>query len=180
MVKSGWAALRLALSIMLALSACGGAAHAQTTPTVHQAPNQTINVPANRDAGAEQLIDNAGNVIGTSANPLYATAFAGSGGASPFSNCSGTVGGTAANIAFPASGSGPAQPSNYVLLQNNSTSAQNIWVNALPNPTAAAAPPSIELVPTASIIFSVANGPIPPVISLFGSASSAAYSCWYR
>ncbi len=93
----------------------------------------------------------------------------------PFSNCSGTVGGTAANIAF---GAGP--PQDTVWIQNNSTAAQDVWINVLPTPTATTASPSFRLVPTASLTFSSANSPIPPVISVIGSASSAAYSCWYH
>ena len=98
----------------------------------------------------------------------------------PLSNCSGTVGTTAANIVFPSSGAGSTEPQSYVLLQNNSTSAQVIWVNALPTPTATAASPSIQLSPTASILFTAQNAPIPPAVSVIGSASGAAYTCWYK
>ena len=41
-----------------------------TIPTVNQAPSQTVDLPGERIAGATQLLDTSGNVIGTAANPL--------------------------------------------------------------------------------------------------------------
>jgi hypothetical protein len=41
-----------------------------TLPTVNQAPTQIVELPAERIAGATQLLDTSGNVIGTAANPL--------------------------------------------------------------------------------------------------------------
>jgi hypothetical protein len=41
-----------------------------TTPTVNQAPKQIVELPGERIAGATQLLDTSGNVIGTAANPL--------------------------------------------------------------------------------------------------------------
>jgi hypothetical protein len=118
MINSGWAALRLALLIALALAAWGGAAHAQITPAVHQAATQVIDVPAYRQAGATQIIDTSGNVIGTAANPMYTTA---SGGAS---------GGTSSNfgVAFPAAGTaiGAKNGSNMVNLTADGSNNLNV------------------------------------------------------
>jgi hypothetical protein len=98
----------------------------------------------------------------------------------PLSNCSGTVGGTAANIAFPSSGTA-SPPSNYVYLKNSSTSSeQYLWFNITQNPTATTAPPSSRLAPNESVTFSSANAPIPPVISVIGSGSGVSYTCWYN
>jgi hypothetical protein len=41
-----------------------------TIPTVNQAPKQIVELPGERIAGATQLLDTSGNVIGTAANPL--------------------------------------------------------------------------------------------------------------
>lgn len=41
-----------------------------TIPTVNQASTQIVELPRDRLAGATQLLDTSGNVIGTSANPL--------------------------------------------------------------------------------------------------------------
>ena len=41
-----------------------------TTPIVNQAPRQIVELPGERIAGATQLLDTSGNVIGTAANPL--------------------------------------------------------------------------------------------------------------
>src|SRR5580704_737674 len=118
MVKSGWATLRLTLSVVLVLAAWERAVQAQITPTVHQAATQVIDVPAHRDAGATQIIDNAGNVIGTSANPIYTTA---SGGGS---------GGTSSNFgaAFPAAGTaiGAKNGANMVNLTTDGSNNLNV------------------------------------------------------
>ncbi len=98
----------------------------------------------------------------------------------PMANCSGTIGATAANVAFPATGTGGTSPQDYLLIQNNSTAAQNIWVSVLPNPTATTAPPSLLLSPTSSVLFSSATAPIPPAVSIIGSAAGAVYTCWYK
>jgi hypothetical protein len=41
-----------------------------TIPTVNQAPRQIVELPGERIAGATQLLDTSGNVLGTPANPL--------------------------------------------------------------------------------------------------------------
>jgi hypothetical protein len=41
-----------------------------TIPTINQAPTQIVELPGERIAGATQLLDTSGNVIGTPANPL--------------------------------------------------------------------------------------------------------------
>jgi hypothetical protein len=99
----------------------------------------------------------------------------------PFSNCSGTIGGTAAAVVFtPSVTSAPTAPQDYLFIQNNSTSSQNIWINILPSGVATTAPPSIEILPTGSIIFTSANAPVPIAVSVIASASSATYTCIYK
>ena len=41
-----------------------------TIPIINQAPRQIVELPGERIAGATQLLDTSGNVIGTAANPL--------------------------------------------------------------------------------------------------------------
>jgi hypothetical protein len=41
-----------------------------TIPTVNQAPRQIVELPGERIAGATQLLDTSGNVLGTPTNPL--------------------------------------------------------------------------------------------------------------
>jgi hypothetical protein len=41
-----------------------------TIPTINQAPRQIVELPGERIAGATQLLDTSGNVLGTAANPL--------------------------------------------------------------------------------------------------------------
>jgi len=99
----------------------------------------------------------------------------------PLSNCSGTVGGSAVAIVFtPSVGTAPTAPQDYLFIQNNSTSSQNIWINILPGGTATAAPPSIEILPTASITLSSSSAPVPLAVSIIASAASAAYTCNYK
>lgn len=122
MVKSGWAALRLALLVPLILASWGGRAPAQITPTVHAAATQSIDIPSNRQAGAMQILDTSGNVIGTAANPMYTTA---SGGGS---------GGTSSNFAaaFPTAGTaiGAKAGSNMVNLTADGSGNLNVNVAA--------------------------------------------------
>jgi hypothetical protein len=52
-----------------------------TIPTINQAPAQIVELPAERIAGAMQLLDTSGNVIGTPANPLATQQAGGNNGA---------------------------------------------------------------------------------------------------
>jgi hypothetical protein len=97
----------------------------------------------------------------------------------PLSNCSGTVGTTAAPVAFPSSGNGGAAPQVYLIMQNNNATA-DIWINALPSGVATTTQPSLHIFPGSSFIW---NGPIEPVplsLSIIASAASSTYTCWYR
>src|ERR1700721_1025445 len=49
---------------------CPSTEATMTTPIVNQAPRQIVELPGERIAGATQLLDTSGNVIGTAANPL--------------------------------------------------------------------------------------------------------------
>ncbi len=98
----------------------------------------------------------------------------------PFSDCHGAIGGTIGSIAFPAAGTGGTAPTTYLLIQNNSTSNQNIWINVLPGGVATTAPPSIQLAPTASVVFQSTTSPVPTTVSIIATASSAVYSCIYK
>jgi hypothetical protein len=51
-----------------------------TIPVVNQAAKQTVELPSERIAGAVQLLDTSGNVIGTAANPLATQAIGGNNG----------------------------------------------------------------------------------------------------
>jgi len=51
-----------------------------TTPTVTQATSQIVDLPARRVAGATQILDTSGNVLGTATNPLATTSQAASTG----------------------------------------------------------------------------------------------------
>jgi hypothetical protein len=97
----------------------------------------------------------------------------------PASNCSGAIGVTPANITFPTSGTGATAPADYLLIQNNSINGQVIWINDLGS-VATTAPPSIQLVPTASVTYSSAYYPMPPSISIVASAAGAVYTCHYK
>jgi hypothetical protein len=95
-------------------------------------------------------------------------------------DCSGTVGGTAANISFPKAGTaGPSAPTVYLSIQNNSTSAQIVWFSPLPGVTATTAPPSWQLVPTSGYDYT-STDPVPQTVSIIASASSAVYTCHYQ
>lgn len=61
---------RAALAAALALACAPQVVYAQVTPTVRQSSPQTIEIPSYRPAGATQIIDDAGHVVGTSSNPL--------------------------------------------------------------------------------------------------------------
>lgn len=97
----------------------------------------------------------------------------------PLSNCSGTVGTSAANVAFPSSGTGGTGPTLYLLLQNNSTSAQDIWFSTIPGVPATTAAPSWHMPLTGAFEFTTV-APMPSTVSIIASAAGAAYSCWYK
>lgn len=71
----------------------------------------------------------------------------------------------------PKSGTeGPAGPTAYLSIQNNSTSGKIIWFSPLPGVAATAAPPSWQLVPTAGFDYT-STDPMPPAVSVIASAS---------
>ena len=100
----------------------------------------------------------------------------------PISNCSGSIGSSPANIVFPSSGPGGKAPQDYLMIQNNSTAGQIIWINVLGG-TATLGPPSIQLSgnPPASVSYSSTTYPLPILpVSVVASASGAVYTCHYK
>lgn len=99
----------------------------------------------------------------------------------PLNNCSGTVGGTAAAVVFtPSAAGGPTAPTDYLQIQNNSPASQVLWINILPSGVATTAPPSFQLVGTASLTLFSPTTPVPNAVSIISSAAGGAYSCAYR
>lgn len=87
-------------------------------------------------------------------------------------SCSGTVGGTAANITF------TFQPTQYVMICNPSASA-TLWVSAV-GAAAANASGSIGLPTAASAATACLTLPPMPTISIIASAGSTPYTCMFR
>jgi hypothetical protein len=96
----------------------------------------------------------------------------------PLSNCSGSVGTSAAQVAFPSSGTGAAAPQLYLLIQNVSTN--EIWINALPSGTATTTQPSLHIPPGTTYIWNSPVEPLPLTVSIIASAASSSFTCWYR
>jgi hypothetical protein len=95
-----------------------------------------------------------------------------------FVNCSQTVSTAAATVPFPTSGSGPSAPQVYLRLCNAHAS-NTLGVNPLPGGTAAiGSAGTLTVAAGGCLLFDVA--PIPPVISVIGSAASTTTACWYR
>lgn len=97
------------------------------------------------------------------------------------SDCSGSVGLSAAAISFPAAGkTGPTVPTRYVTIFN-SHATQNLWVNPTPGGTAAAnTAGSAEIVPAGSLSWYQPAYPPPQTISIVGSGAATTYTCWYQ
>jgi hypothetical protein len=87
-------------------------------------------------------------------------------------DCSGTIGGTAANITF------AFQPTQYVMICNPSASA-TLWVSAV-GTAAANASGSIGLPTAASAATSCLTLAPIPTISIIASAGSTPYTCMFR
>jgi len=95
-----------------------------------------------------------------------------------YSDCSGSVGATAAAITFPGSGAtGNRAPTQFVFIVNPSATA-TLWVNAVGGTAVAAAAGSIPLLAQGNSV--VLSAPAPSNISIIATAGSTPYTCWYK
>lgn len=98
--------------------------------------------------------------------------------AEQLSNCSQTVGGTAAAVAFPTSGgTGPTRPITYLEICNAHAS-QTLGVNAAGGTAAIGAAGTLTLNPGGCVWWN--QPPVPAALSVIGSAGSTTTACWFN
>lgn len=95
------------------------------------------------------------------------------------SDCSGTVGVTAAPVVFPKAGAkGPPLPSQWVFIVNPSATA-TLWISIAPGGTAAAnAAGSFPLLGAGNSV--TLSDPAPVGISIIATAGSTPYTCAFQ
>lgn len=96
------------------------------------------------------------------------------------SDCSGTVGATAALVTYPKSGgTGPTSPQQFVTIANPHASAV-LWINAVGGTAAANTAGSFAIVPNGSASFSRPSYSPPSRISIIASGADTPYTCLYN
>jgi hypothetical protein len=113
----------------------------------------------------------AAAALGLPSGPVHAQA--------ALSNCSQSVGASAAAVPFPASGAtGPTQPNVYLEICNAHAS-QTLGVNAIAGGTAAiGSAGTVTLNPGGCLWWNQA--PVPSTLSVIGSGGATTTACWYK